>query len=141
METNYFETVKNYLLDLNLDVVNEKPEDGFLMITDPGKGLVNTMLECEDEILVIEQHILDLSDNHPGAYKRLLQMNRQVVHGAFVLNEEGDKLLFRDTLQLANLDSNELEGSLNAFTIALVENSDELLSWADKKDLKKEPAA
>lgn len=141
METNYFEMVKNYLLDLNLDVVDEKPEDGFLMITDPGKGLVNTMLECEDEILVIEQHILDLSDKHLGAYKRLLQMNRQVVHGAFVLNEEGNKLLFRDTLQLANLDSNELEGSLNAFTIALVENSDELLSWADKKDLKKEPAA
>ena len=92
------------------------------------------MLECEDEILVIEQHILDLSGDQPGAYKRLLQMNRQVVHGAFVLNEDGTKLLFRDTLQLANLDPNELEGSLNAFTIALVENSDELLSWADKKE-------
>lgn len=133
MEANYFDKVKNYLLELNLDVVEEKPEEGFLMITEPGKGLVNTMLECEDEILVIEQHILDLSDKNEGAYKRLLQMNRQVVHGAFVLNEEGDKLLFRDTLQLANLDPNELEGSLNAFTIALVENSDELLSWADRE--------
>lgn len=134
MEATYFEKVKNYLLELNLDVVDEKPEEGFLMVTEPGKGLVNTMLECEDEILVIEQHILDFAPGkHPNAYKRLLQMNRQVVHGAFVLNEDGNKLLFRDTLQLANLDSNELEGSLNAFTIALVENSDELLSWADKK--------
>ena len=41
--------------------------------------------------------------------KRLLQINRTLVHGAFVLDEEGTTLLFRDTLQLENLDRNELE--------------------------------
>ncbi|MGH1334878.1 MAG: hypothetical protein ACRBFS_02045 [Aureispira sp.] len=36
---------------------------------------------------------------------------------------------FRDTLQLPNLDQKELEGSLNALTLALalMENLDELL--------------
>lgn len=127
---NYFEKVKGYLLDLGHDVTHEDAGEGILMITNQGKGLLNTMLDCEGEILVIEQHIIDINANKTEAFKRLLQINREVVHGAFVLNEDGSKLLFRDTLQLANLDSNELEGSLNALTIALVENTDELLGWA-----------
>lgn len=130
MMLNYFEKVKNYLLDLEHDIVSEDAGEGMLIVTNQSKGLMNTMLDCEGEILVIEQHIIDLAPEKTEAYKRLLQINREVVHGAFVLNEDATKLLFRDTLQLANLDANELEGSLNALTIALVENTDELLDWA-----------
>ena len=43
------------------------------------------------EILVIEQHIINLDVNQTEAYKRLLQINREVVHGAFVLNEDATK--------------------------------------------------
>lgn len=131
---NYFEKVKGYLLDLGHDIVNEDEGEGILIITNEDKGLLNTMLDCEGEILVIEQHILDMKAEQTGAYKRLLQMNREVVHGAFVLNEDASKLLFRDTLQLSNLDPNELEGSLNALTIALVENTDELISWGNNNN-------
>ena len=131
---NYFEKVKGYLLDLGHDIVNEDEGEGILIITNEDKGLLNTMLDCEGEILVIEQHILDMNTEQTGAYKRLLQMNREVVHGAFVLNEDASKLLFRDTLQLSNLDPNELEGSLNALTIALVENTDELISWGNNNN-------
>lgn len=130
MMLNYFEKVKSYLLDLEHDIISEDAGEGMLVVTNQSKGLMNTMLDCEGEILVIEQHIINLDPNKVEAYKRLLQINREVVHGAFVLNEDASKLLFRDTLQLANLDANELEGSLNALTIALVENTDELLSWA-----------
>ena len=131
MKSEHLEKVKGYLLEMGHDIITENEEDGLFVITNTDNGLVNTMLECEGEILVIEQHVLDLKDDNTKAYKRLLQMNREVVHGAFVLTEEGDKLLFRDTLQLANLDPNELEGSLNALAMALVENTDELLSWAN----------
>lgn len=133
MMLNYFEKVKSYLLDLGHEIVSEDAGEGMLIITDESKGLMNTMLDCEGEILVIEQHIINLDTDQTEAYKRLLQINREVVHGAFVLNEDATKLLFRDTLQLSNLDSNELEGSLNALTIALVENTDELLGWAAKE--------
>lgn len=131
MKSEYLEKVKGYLLEMGHDITTENEEDGLFVITNTDSGLINTMLECEGEILVIEQHVLDLPQGNTNAYKRLLQMNREVVHGAFVLTEEGDKLLFRDTLQLANLDANELEGSLNALVMALVENTDELLSWAN----------
>jgi len=62
----------------------------------------------------------------------LLQMNRDLVHGAFVLDENAEFILFRDSLQLENLDRNELEGSIQALSLGLAEYSPELLSYAKK---------
>ena len=64
--------------------------------------------------------------------KRLLQLNRTLVHGAFAVDDGGEKVIFRDTLQLENLDLNELEASINALSLALAENSAELLSFANR---------
>jgi len=74
--------------------------------------------------------IMDVPKNTDGFFKRLLQMNRTLVHGAFVLDEEGTKVIFRDTLQLENLDKNELEGSINALSIALAEYAGELIEFS-----------
>ena len=49
--------------------------------------------------------------------------------GAFVLNEEGDTLLYRNTLALDNLDLNELDTTINALSLGLAENGDELLRF------------
>ena len=57
-------------------------------------------------------------------------MNRNLVHGAFAIDDSGGKVLFRDKLQLENLDLNELEGSINALSIAMAENSEELIRFA-----------
>lgn len=127
---NYFDKVKGYLLDLGYEITFENAEEGILRITDQEKGLHEMILDCEGEILIMEQHIFDINPAKPQAYKRLLQMNREIVHGAFVLTEDGKKVLFRDTLQLANLDLNELEASLNALALALIENTDEIIDFA-----------
>ena len=63
-------------------------------------------------------------------YMRLLQINRSLVHGAFVLDEEARRVYFRDTLQLQNLDLNELEGSIKALSLGLAEVSEELIMFA-----------
>lgn len=127
--SNYFEKVKEYLLELEHEITQEDAAEGIVIVNDEQKGLCNMILDCEDEILIIEQHIMDLSPKLE-VYQRLLQMNRTLVHGSFALDGEGGRILFRDTLQLANLDLNELEASLNALSLALIENADELLSWA-----------
>ena len=135
MLLNYFDKVKDYLLEMGHDIVNKDVDEGILIITNQSRGLVNTILDCEGEILIIEQHIMDMNPDNTHAHKRLLQINRSLVHGAFVLNEDAGMLLFRDTLQLSNLDLNELEGSLNALSVGLIENTDELLSWATDRSL------
>ena len=39
-------------------------------------------------------------------------MNRTLVHGAFVLDEAGKSILLHDTLALAHLDVNEVQGTM-----------------------------
>jgi hypothetical protein len=56
--------------------------------------------------------------------------NQDIIHGAFVIDESGEKVLFRDTLQLENLDSNELEASINSLSLLLSEYSDELIKFS-----------
>ncbi|MBT4979426.1 MAG: molecular chaperone Tir [Gemmatimonadetes bacterium] len=128
-----FNTVKDYVLELGFAISKEIPDEEILIINDEERGIQSLVIDCEDTVLVVEQLILKLdSAASTVTYKRLLQMNRDLVFGAFVLNEEGDSLLYRNTLALANLDLNELESTINALSLGLAENGEELLSFADK---------
>jgi hypothetical protein len=62
-------------------------------------------------------------------FRRLLQMNRYLVRGAFALDEEGTRVLYRNTLQLAHLDPNEIEGTIDALSLALAEFANELIAF------------
>jgi hypothetical protein len=124
------EKVKNYLFELGFSVSSENSNEELVVIDDEEKGIKNLIIDCEDPILVIEQIIMEVSGKADDFFKRLLQINRTLVHGAFVLDEEGKNVIFRDTLQLENLDKNELEGSINSLSLALAENADELISFS-----------
>lgn len=124
------EKVKNYLASLGYDVSKEDTADGILVLNSEDRGLSNLMLIAEGDVLVIEQHIFNIKHDHKETYKRLLQMNRELIHGAYVLDEAGKTVLFRDTLEMENLDTNELEASLNAFTLSLAENAEDLIAFS-----------
>lgn len=130
-----FETVKGYLADLGLAIASEDSAEQLVVVNDPDRGFVNLVLDCESPILVVEQFLVDIvqaesSQAQCEVFRSLLKLNRTLVHGAFALDDSGSRLLFRDTLQLANLDLNELEATLNALSLALAENSAELLRIA-----------
>ena len=99
------------------------------MVEDEESGIKNLIVDCEKPIVILEQLIMEVPDPPRDLFRRLLQMNRTLVHGAFVLDEDGKYIFFRDTLQLENLDLNELEGSIRALSLALAENGDEFLSY------------
>lgn len=122
-----FEKVKDYLIDLGHSVTLENSNDNILVVEDESIGIKNLVIGCADPILIMEQHLLDVNDTDPVIFKKLLQKNRDIIHGAFVLDESGEKLIFRDTLQISNLDINELEGSINSLTLLLSEYSEELI--------------
>lgn len=124
-----FDLVKMYLTELDLRIVREDPDEELVVVADEAEGIQNMFVDCEDPILVIEQPIMPVPEESGDLFKRLLQMNRSLVHGAFVLNEDGKQVIFRDTLQLENLDLNELEGSIQALSLGLAENGAELLGF------------
>ena len=125
-----FDTVKSYLLELQLSIVQEIPEETLVIVEDEDRGIKNLVVDCEEPIVIFEQMIMLIPKTPGDMYRRLLQMNRTLVHGAFVLDEEGTRVLFRDTLQLAHLDLNEVEGTIEALSLALAEHADELIAFS-----------
>lgn len=128
-----FENVKDYLLDMGFSIDQEDSKEELVVVNDQERGVNHLVIDCEDPIMILEQVILPLPKGTAEVYKRLLQINRSLVHGAFVLDDQGATLLFRDTLQLENLDRNELEGSIDALSLALGEYGKELLSFTSSK--------
>lgn len=125
-----FNKVKNYVLDLGYIITHENLEDEIIVIEDEQTGIKNLVLGCADPILIMEQFILTIKTNNANVFQELLKKNRDIIHGAFVLDESGEKVIFRDTLQIENLDKNELEGSLNSLTLLLSEYSNQLISFS-----------
>lgn len=124
-----FDKIKEYVVELGFAIDQEIPEDEIVIVNDEERGIHNLVIDCEDSVLVLEQLIMELKEADAPVYRRILQMNRELVFGAFVFNEEGDSLLYRNTLALENLDLNELESTLNALSLGLAENGEELLSF------------
>ena len=125
-----FEKVKDFILDMGFTISHEEPKEELVVIDDDDRGIKNLVIDCEDSIVILEQVIIPMPKESSEFCKRILQINRTLVHGAFVLDEEGTTLLFRDTLQLENLDRNELEGSIDALSLGLAEYASELVSFA-----------
>ena len=133
MPSEYFEKVKSLLLDLDYAITQEDQGQELFIVDDEDSGINNLIVDCEDPLLVLEQVIMPIPQEPGNLFRRLLQMNRLLVHGAFVVDEETQTILFRDTLRIENLDSNELEGSIESLSLALAENAGELLSYTKSK--------
>ena len=131
MDTAGVAKVKGYLNELGLAIVKEVADEDLFVVQDEDNGINNLVIDVEDPIVVLEQFIMDVPrQEREKFYRRLLQMNRTLVHGAFVLDEEAHRVYFRDTLQLQNLDLNELEGSIKALVLGLAEVGGELIAFA-----------
>ncbi|MBR4268042.1 MAG: YbjN domain-containing protein [Bacteroidales bacterium] len=125
----YFQKVKGYLLDLEYSIVSEDENAGTLKISKEDEGIKNMVVACADPILILEQPLFQLKSDDKNTYKELLKKNRDIVHGAFAI-AENNVVLFRDTLQIENLDLNEIEGSLNSLSLLLSEYSKQLVEFA-----------
>jgi hypothetical protein len=127
---DHFEKIQGYLLDMDFNIINEDEEDGVFWVEKEDAGIHNLVIGCLDPILVMEQFLFEIKNESNEMYKSLLIKNRDIIHGAFVLDETGKKVIFRDTLQLENLDLNELEGSINSLSLLLSEYSNELIKFS-----------
>lgn len=129
MET-HFERVKSFVTELEYDIVSEDTAEELIVVDKEEEGIKNLIIDCEDDILIIEGFIFEVKDKKPEMLEWLLKENRNLIHGAFVLDDTGQKVLFRDTLQLQNLDLNEIEASLNSLQLLLSEYMNELIEFS-----------
>ncbi|RSK29789.1 CesT family type III secretion system chaperone [Hymenobacter metallilatus] len=130
MANSYYLKIQTYLLELGFDVQHQDPANNLLVVSKPELGIDHLVLGCGEPLLILEQYLLDLPVPNGAIYQRLLQKNRDIIHGAFVLDESGRKVIFRDTLQLEHLDRPELEAVFNSLALLLSEFSDELIAFS-----------
>ncbi|GAK95928.1 hypothetical protein JCM19294_2710 [Nonlabens tegetincola] len=127
---DHYQKIKEYLQQLDFDITRENPSSGILVIEKEDVGIKNLIMGIAPPILIMEQYIFKINNHRDEVFKSLLQKNRDIIHGAFVLDETGAKVIFRDTLQIENLDLNELEGSLNSLSLLLSEYSDQIITFS-----------
>lgn len=118
------------IIELGYNIANEDASQNFLKIDNPEQGIHNATILVEEPLVIIEQFIVKIANPSAATYATLLHKNRDLVHGAYALADTDAKLIFRDTLQVENLDLNELEGSLNAIAMGLAESADFIKSIA-----------
>ncbi|MCM5661364.1 type III secretion system chaperone family protein [Galbibacter mesophilus] len=127
---NHFNITRDFLLELNFGITKENPKDGFLVVQKENYGIRNLIIGVAPPILIMEQFIFKINNHSAKIYKNLLQKNRDIVHGAFVLDDSGERVIYRDTLQIENMDLNELEGSLNSLSLLMSEYSDQIIEFS-----------
>ncbi len=109
--------LESYLIRMDADF--DEVDDGmFLIRTDNGGAPI--VVHHSEPLLLVRMKVMDLpADQHDlgGLYETLLRLNAtDVIHGAYGI--EAGELILSDTLQLGNLDFDELRASLESVQIA-----------------------
>jgi len=130
MGNRYFQKVKGYLLELNFQITHEDHQEGVFVVEKESLGIKNLVIGCADPLLIMEQYLLELPVQTPEVYRSLLQKNRDIIHGAFVLDDSGRRVIFRDTLQMETLDLCEIEATFNSLALLLSEYADQLIAFS-----------
>jgi hypothetical protein len=130
MPNPYFLKINEYLLELGFDIRHADAQENILVVDKPELGIRNLVVGCGDPLLILEQYLLELPAPSLEIYRQLLQKNRDIIHGAFALDDTGRRLIFRDTLQIDTLDLPELEACVNSLGLLLSEFADELIQFS-----------
>jgi hypothetical protein len=127
---DYFGVVKNYLNELELEIKYENKSECVFMVSNEQEGIVNLIICVAYPIVIFEQFLFEVKPDAYPVFKELLQKNRDIIHGAFVLDDTGRKVIFRDSLQLENLDQNEFGATLNSLSLLLSEYSEQIINFS-----------
>ena len=121
--SEYYDKILDFSSRLDLNVIHQDREEELIVVINEEKGIYQMVIDCEYPILIFEQLIYEIKKTSERHFLELLKMNRNLIHGAFVVSEDGRQMIYRDTLQLENLDFNEFEGTINALSLGLAEYS------------------
>lgn len=128
----YFKRVETFITNLGYSISYKNEKEGIFCIESESDGIKNLIIGVAPPILIVEQYLFTLKGDDKEILKALLKKNRDIIHGAFVLDEEGKKVIFRYTMQIENLDINELEGALNSLGLLLGEYYEKIIEFSKK---------
>lgn len=128
----YFKKIESFILKLGYSISYQNGKDGIFCIENESDGIKNLIIAVAPPVLILEQFIFTLKNDDKEILKSLLIKNRDIIYGAFVLDEEGKRVIFRYTMQIENLDINEFEGALNSLGLLLSEFYEQIIEFSKR---------
>lgn len=128
----HFLNIEKYIVDAGYSISYKSREEGIFVIENLADGVQNLIVGVATPVLIFEQYLFTLTEDRMYIFKELLMKNRDIIHGAFALTEDGQKVIFRYTLQVHNLDFNEFEAAVNSLSLLLSEYSEQLIQFSKK---------
>jgi hypothetical protein len=107
----------------------EVGDDGMWLVRDSSLG-ENIAIKAADSLLLFRVKVLELRevDDKAALYEELLNLNASdLVHGAYGISE--DAVVLTCSLQMENLDYNELQAVLDDFSLALANHYEKLTKF------------
>ena len=104
----------------------EVGDDGMWLVRDSSLG-ENIAIQTADSLLLFRVKVLELREvkDREALYEELLRLNAaDLVHGAYGISDAS--VVLTCTLQLENLDYNELQSVLDDFSLALANHYEQL---------------
>jgi Tir chaperone protein (CesT) family len=117
------EDIEHYLIKLGH--AHETLADSMWVIQD----VTNIVVTLEPPLVVFRAKLMDIPNtNREALFRRLLELNAtQMIHGAYGL--EDDSVVLIDTLRSEHLDYNEFQASVDALSIAITQDYDQLKAF------------
>ena len=109
------EDLESFLIRMDMDW--NEVDEGMFLVQSPSGGVV---VHFSDPVLLVRLKVMDLPNSDSDLaelYRALLELNAtDIVHGAYGI-EDGE-LILTDTLELQNLDFEELQASVESLQFA-----------------------
>lgn len=125
-----FKTVEQYIRNLDYKIVHKSEESGVFVIENSLDGIHNLIVGIAPPVIIFEQYLFTITKDSMEMFKSLLMKNRDMIHGAFAITEDGKKVIFRYTLQIHNLDFNEFEAAINSLSLLISEYYQQLIEFS-----------
>lgn len=122
------EDIESFLVRADVSY-EEVGEDGMWLVRDSSLG-ENIAIIAAGPLLLFRVKVLELQEIEDKAslYEQLLSLNASdLVHGAYGIS--GGSVVLTCTLQLENLDYNELQSVLDDFSLALANHYEQLTKF------------
>lgn len=122
------EDIESYLAraEIPYEVVGD---DGLWLVHDSSLG-EKIAIKVAGSLLLLRVKVLELADvdDKGGLYETLLMLNAtDLVHGSYGISE--DSIVLTCTLEMENLDYNELQAVLDDFSLALANHYEKLTKF------------
>ena len=126
--------IEQYLIQMML--TNEQVDKNVWLLEDEDQCLQGVAIMYAEPLVVIRVEIMDVPNKDvQELYTKLLELNAtDIIHGAYALDNENQKIVLIDTLQYDTMDFDDFRAVLESFSLVLVDHYPVLSKFREKSE-------